>query len=152
MSAYLLQVSTGLCIKQEREYWKGTDCCSWKGVGCDHTNGGHVVKLDLRNYEYFYSSALLSNGVDSSLFESKYLNYLGLSANFFNYTPIPNSFAGLLGLTYLNLSSTYFHGAIQPFLGNLTKLLVLDFNNKGQLNGPHNFPFGELFIDGLAFR
>uniref|UniRef100_A0A0A0LUW2 Leucine-rich repeat-containing N-terminal plant-type domain-containing protein n=1 Tax=Cucumis sativus TaxID=3659 RepID=A0A0A0LUW2_CUCSA len=134
MSAYLLQVSTGLCIKQEREYWKGTDCCSWKGVGCDHTNGGHVVKLDLRNYEYFYSSALLSNGVDSSLFESKYLNYLGLSANFFNYTPIPNSFGGLLGLTYLNLSSTYFHGAIQPFLGNLTKLLVLDFNNKGQLN------------------
>ncbi|KAL0534893.1 hypothetical protein IC582_029192 [Cucumis melo] len=169
MFGYSLQLSTGLCIKQERESlvrlkasfidssnrlgsWKGTDCCSWEGVGCDRANGGHVVKLDLRNYEYFYSSALLSNGVDSSLFELKYLNYLDLSGNFFNYTQIPNSFAELLELTYLNLSSTYFHGTIQPFPGNLTKLLVLDFNNEENLNGPDYFPLGELFIDGLALR
>ncbi|XP_038887063.1 receptor-like protein EIX2 [Benincasa hispida] len=161
-------VSSASCIKQERESllrlkasfvdssnrlvsWKGNDCCSWEGVGCDHTNGGHVIKLDLRNYEYSYSTSLLSNGVDSSLFELKYLNYLDLSGNSFNYTQTPLYLTELLELTYLNLSLTYFHGEISRSLGNLTKLVVLDFNIFKSLDGPGYFHWTELFIDGLEW-
>ncbi|XP_038887937.1 receptor-like protein EIX2 [Benincasa hispida] len=168
MFLYSSQVSTAFCIKQERELllklkasfidssnrlasWKGIDCCSWEGVGCDDTNGGHVVKLDLRNYEYSSSSVLLSNGVDSSLFELKYLNYLDLSANFFNYTKIPIYLTQLPELRYLNLSLTYFHGTIPPFLGNLSKVIYLDLNNNEYLDGPDYLYQGELFIDGLEW-
>ncbi|KAL0544451.1 hypothetical protein IC582_019566 [Cucumis melo] len=158
------------CINQERESllrlkasfidssnrlssWKGTDCCKWDGVVCDHiTNASHVVKLDLRNYEYSYSSALLSKGVDSSLFELKYLNYLDLSANFFNYTRTPIHFAELLELTYLNLSVTFFNGTIPRSLGNLSKLVVLDFNTRGYLYGSDGYYYpGELIVDGLEW-
>ncbi|TYK16078.1 LRR receptor-like serine/threonine-protein kinase FLS2 [Cucumis melo var. makuwa] len=158
------------CINQERESllrlkasfidssnrlssWKGTDCCKWDGVVCDHiTNASHVVKLDLRNYEYSYSSALLSKGVDSSLFELKYLNYLDLSANFFNYTQTPIHFAELLELTYLNLSVTFFNGTIPRSLGNLSKLVVLDFNTQGYLYGSDGYYYpGELIVDGLEW-
>lgn len=168
MVLYSSQVSIASCIKGERESllrlkasfidssnrlasWKGTDCCNWEGVGCDHTNGGHVVKLDLRNYEYSPSSTLLSNGVDSSLFELKYLNYLDLSANFFNYTQTPIYFAELFELTYLNLSLTFFHGTVPRSLGNLTKLVFLDFNNKETLDGPDYLHGGELFADGIGW-
>ncbi|CAK9309368.1 unnamed protein product [Citrullus colocynthis] len=166
---YSSQVSIASCIKGERESLlrlkasfidssnrlasrKGTDCCNWEGVGCDHTNGGHVVKLDLRNYEYSPSSALLSNGVDSSLFELKYLNYLDLSANFFNYTQTPIYFAELSELRYLNLSFTYFHGTIPRSLGNLNKLVDLDFNNDNVILDVMGYLYlGVLFIDGLGW-
>ncbi|XP_022155556.1 probable leucine-rich repeat receptor-like protein kinase At2g33170 [Momordica charantia] len=159
------QVSTtSSCIEEEREAllklkasfsdsskrlasWEGIDCCSWDGVGCNQSNG-HVVKLDLRNYdEYNFHSHLVINGIDSSLFELKYLNYLDLSTNCFNFTQIPDYFSSMLELRYLNLSCTCFYGEIPPSLGNLTKLLVLDFKINEYLDGPSYFETTQLFID-----
>lgn len=137
------QVSSITCNEAEREAllklrrsfadpsnrlasWRGTDCCNWDGVGCNETTG-HVIKIDLRNNQ-IYSHALSSNSIDSGLLELKYLNYLDLSWNFFNYSKIPNFLGLMLELRYLNLSHASFQGKVPPRLGNLTKLVVLDLS------------------------
>ncbi|XP_022149420.1 probable inactive leucine-rich repeat receptor kinase XIAO [Momordica charantia] len=112
--------------------WKGTDCCNWDGVGCNETTG-YVTKIDLRNTNevfpaLFLSTILLSNSIDSSLLEFKYLNYLDLSWNFFHHSQIPNFFGSMLELRYLNLSAASFSGKVPPHIGNLTKLVVLDLS------------------------
>ncbi|OMO87299.1 hypothetical protein COLO4_20701 [Corchorus olitorius] len=56
----------------------------------------------------------------------KYLSYLDLSLNHFNYTPIPKLIGSLTELTYLNLSSSYFVGLVPHQLGNLSNLQYLD--------------------------
>ena len=116
----------------------GTDCCSWKGVGCNQITG-HVTIINLRHdYEVnFYSSRLYSNNsIDSSLLELKYLNYLDLSGNYFNNIQIPNFLGSMVELTYLNLSQASFSGKVPPQLGNLTKLNALDLSyNWVEANG-----------------
>ncbi|XP_016903706.2 receptor-like protein EIX2 [Cucumis melo] len=110
--------------------WKGTECCSWDGVGCNQITQ-HVTMIDLRsdiNQVDFYSLPLSANSIDSSLLELKYLNYLDLSGNHFNYTQIPSFLGSMEELTYLNLSFALFSGKLPPHLGNLTKLAVLDLS------------------------
>uniref|UniRef100_A0A5B7BRY8 Putative Disease resistance family protein / LRR family protein n=1 Tax=Davidia involucrata TaxID=16924 RepID=A0A5B7BRY8_DAVIN len=127
--------------------WNSTteDCCKWKGVRCNGITG-HVVKLDLRNLdasgyslllepidEYAVSSTnnsmLEAPEVNSCLLELKYLNYLDLSGNNFENSPIPNFFGSMRRLRYLNLSSANFSGMVPHHLGNLSGLRVLDLRN-----------------------
>lgn len=109
--------------------WNGVDCWNWNGVGCNPT-AGHVTKNNLRrDYQVDYYSRLHSNSIDASLLEFKYLNYLDLSMNDFNYTQIPNFLGSLVKLTYLNLSLTLFFGKLPLHLENLTKLVALDLSS-----------------------
>ena len=79
-----------------------TDCCSWDGVECNEETG-HVIGLDLSS-SCLYGS-LLSN---SSLFSLVHLRRLNLAYNDFNSSQIPSGFSRLSGLTYLNLSASFF--------------------------------------------
>ncbi|CAL4903265.1 unnamed protein product [Urochloa decumbens] len=147
----------GSCIADEREAllsfkagvtsdpsgwlrsWRGKDCCRWYGVRCS-ARTGHVVKLDLRNR--FFMDDLSSDEVpvpvrwlqgqiSSSLLALQNLKYLDLSGNILGTNmPIPKFIGSLKSLTYLNLSCMNFSGRIPPQLGNLTKLVYLDMNNK----------------------
>ncbi|XVF28989.1 hypothetical protein REPUB_Repub15cG0080900 [Reevesia pubescens] len=119
--------------------WKGNNCCIWKGVSCDETNG-HVVKLNLRapsrfnnennlgiNIEEF--SSLVAPEVNSCLLELRYLEHLDLSKNDFQYSAIPQIFGLMKQLRYLNISNAKFNGSVPNNLGNLTGLRVLDLSN-----------------------
>ncbi|XWS37838.1 hypothetical protein CRYUN_Cryun19dG0079700 [Craigia yunnanensis] len=122
--------------------WKGNNCCIWKGVSCDETNG-HVVKLNLRapsrfSNKSFYGiiseeiSFLVAPVVKSCLLELRYLEHLDLSGNDFQYSPIPQFFSSMKQLRYLNISNARFNGSVPNYLGNLTGLRVLDLSSNGQ--------------------
>ncbi|KAL0542010.1 hypothetical protein IC582_022096 [Cucumis melo] len=154
---FCLSITTATCIQKEREAllqfknnfyydpshrlasWNnGTDCCNWKGVGCNQITG-HVTIIDLRSDDYqvdSYNSSwplYSNNSIDSSLLELKYLNYLDLSGNHFNFTQIPSFLGSMVELTYLNLSNTIISGKVPPHLGNLTKLKAFDLSFNYQL-------------------
>ncbi|XWS50518.1 hypothetical protein CRYUN_Cryun12cG0093500 [Craigia yunnanensis] len=121
--------------------WKGNNCCIWKGVSCDETNG-HVVKLNLRapsrfSNESFYGiireiSFLVAPVVKSSLLEFRYLEHLDLSGNDFQYSPIPQFFSSMKQLRYLNISKARFNESVPNNLGNLTGLRALDLSSNDQ--------------------
>ncbi|KAJ4821121.1 LRR receptor-like serine/threonine-protein kinase GSO2 [Rhynchospora pubera] len=132
--AALLTLKAGFVDPKHRlSSWEGHDCCSWSGVTCSKATG-HVVKLDLSNTyilkpeldPYPDYSYVLGGEIRSSLLSLRYLNYLDLSYNDFNYTKIPHFIGSLADLTYLNLSSSNFSGRIPPQLGNLSNLQYLD--------------------------
>nr|KYP73569.1 LRR receptor-like serine/threonine-protein kinase GSO2 [Cajanus cajan] len=81
--------------------WEGGDCCQWKGV---------------------------AQHVHSSILQLKYLTYLDLSGNHFHNTSIPMFIQTMEHLQVLSLSDSHFSGRIPYHLGNLTKLLLLDFS------------------------
>ncbi|KAL4018851.1 hypothetical protein IC575_022477 [Cucumis melo] len=176
---FCLSIAAAACIQKEREallqfknsFYKdpshrlaswnnGTDCCNWKGVGCNQITG-HVTIIDLRldiDQVGFRIAPLYSNNsIHSSFLELKYLNYLDLSGNDFNYTQIPNFLGSMVELTYLNLSRTFFSNKISPHLGNLTKLETLDISfNLLETNGdvewiPHLSSLKFLSLRGMDF-
>ncbi|GLT30950.1 hypothetical protein SLA2020_057230, partial [Shorea laevis] len=117
--------------------WVGNYCCTWSGVGCNRQTG-HVTKLDLRmppissNFSHptTFDFASLQGMISPSLLDLKYLNYLDLSRNNFEQTPIPNFIGSLTKLEYLDLSYASFRGLVPPHLGNLSNLRYLDLSSK----------------------
>ncbi|XAR68789.1 hypothetical protein NMG60_11000155 [Bertholletia excelsa] len=97
-----------------------TDCCNWKGVGCDEV--GCVTSLDLSN-------EFIHGGIDekSSLFGLQFLERLNLANNSFNLT-LPSALGNLTGLKYLNLSNAGFFGQVPIGLSRLTRLVTLDLS------------------------
>ncbi|GKV48342.1 hypothetical protein SLEP1_g55164 [Rubroshorea leprosula] len=148
------------CIEREREAllkfklcfhdpsymlssWKGSNCCEWKGIGCDK-NSGYVILLQLKGSIF---DQLLRYSIDdqqphqlhliddveevvSSLLKLRYLEHLDLSQNNFNGNLIPPSFGLMKQLRYLNLSSMNFKRRIPGELRNLTRLRVLDLSDE----------------------
>ncbi|KAF7815335.1 receptor-like protein EIX1 [Senna tora] len=115
--------------------WEGSDCCKWKGVGCDPITR-HVIKLDLMPppiFDYYYSYFLEAENVNSSLLELEHLNYLGLSGINFHSSPIPEFLGSMRRLRYLSLSSCGFSGRIPHHLGNLSSLRLLDLSYNREL-------------------
>ncbi|XP_022737233.1 receptor-like protein kinase 5 [Durio zibethinus] len=124
--------------------WKGNNCCIWKGVSCDETNG-HIVKLNLRAPSRLISddsifglniitknSFLVPPEVNSCLPGLRYLEHLDLSGNDFRYRAIPQFFGLMKQLRYRNISNARFNGTVPNNLGNLTSLRVLDLSSEDQ--------------------
>ncbi|KAL3732664.1 hypothetical protein ACJRO7_029332 [Eucalyptus globulus] len=123
--------------------WQGSNCCWWRGIGCDERTGG-VISIDLRGDSGTYNYWELSGEIRPSLARLKSLRFLDLSSNDFVGVPIPEFVGSLENLRYLNLSCARFHGAIPPNLGNLSNLQYLDLstssyslsiNNLGWISG-----------------
>ncbi|GLT65079.1 hypothetical protein SLA2020_375310 [Shorea laevis] len=111
--------------------WVGSYCCTWSGVGCNRQTG-HVTKLDLNmRPPISFNFASLQGTMSPSLLDLKYLNYLDLSWNNFEQTPIPNFIGSLTKLEHLDLSDASFSGLVPPHLGNLSNLRYLDLSSQG---------------------
>ena len=101
------------------------NCCIWDGVFCDKKTG-RVSELHLSN-------SRLGGEISGSLLQLEHLNYLDLSGNDFNCTPIPTFLGSMYNLTHLDLSSTNVCGLIPHHLGNLSSLRYLSLGNNSDL-------------------
>ncbi|TYH03366.1 hypothetical protein ES288_A09G213800v1, partial [Gossypium darwinii] len=98
--------------------WKGNNCCIWRGISCDETNG-HVVKLNLRapwaSLLREERKSLVASVLNSCLLQFTYLEHLDLSGNNFQYSPIPQIFGSMKQLRYLNISNSRFNDQGSPW-------------------------------------
>ncbi|KAB2598437.1 HB04p [Pyrus ussuriensis x Pyrus communis] len=125
---------------------KGSDCCSWTGVVCDHITG-HIHELHLNSsYSDWHSNSFFSGKINSSLLSLKHLTYLDLSNNEF-ITQIPSFFGSMTSLTHLNLGNSAFGGVIPHKLGNLSSLRYLNISN---IYGPSLKVDNLQWISGLS--
>ncbi|KAL5827333.1 hypothetical protein ACOSQ3_019164 [Xanthoceras sorbifolium] len=133
----LIDFKNGLKDPQNRlSSWKGSNCCQWRGIGCDNSTGP-VVSIDLRNpfpvdsdSSSRYGFWNLSGEIRPSLLKLKSLQCLDLSLNTFDDIPIPEFLGSLENLHYLNLSTSGFSGAVPSKLGNLSRLQYLDLSTE----------------------
>lgn len=119
--------------------WNKTiDCCQWRGVKCNHSNG-QVIGLDLSNEAIW-------GGIDnsSSLFHMQFLQSLNLAYNSM-HGKVPSAISKLTSLTYLNISLAGFGGTIPSGLSQLVKLVILD------LSTPQDFLVSPLYMDSQSF-
>ncbi|KAH7854233.1 hypothetical protein Vadar_011543 [Vaccinium darrowii] len=121
------------------------DCCRWAGVVCDNLTG-HVHEIRLQNpwKERYYGTEAeyqvswrnqLQGKVNPSLLDMMHLQYLDLSGNNFEGTPVPSFIGSIATLRYLNLSRAGFSGIIPPQLGNVTAMRYLDLGDNDVLPG-----------------
>ncbi|CAK9160945.1 unnamed protein product [Ilex paraguariensis] len=123
------------------------DCCRWTGVRCDNVTG-RVVGLHLRNPLYLnddiksFLKSQLQGKISPSLLELEFLSHLDLSYNNFIDSDggIPSFLGSMKSLTYLDLSSSGFHGMVPHQLGNLSRLTYLGLG----------YNYG-LFVDNLSW-
>ncbi|KAH7690697.1 Non-specific serine/threonine protein kinase protein [Dioscorea alata] len=108
--------------------WIGLDCCSWTGVHC-HNHTGHIVRIDLHNFDVF-NGPRLGGEIRPSLLVLNHLRYLDLSGNSFEDNRIPVFLGSLVSLQYLNLSYAGFSGHVPHQLGNLSRLRYLDLSHE----------------------
>ncbi|XP_065618217.1 receptor-like protein EIX2 isoform X1 [Quercus suber] len=113
------------------------DCCRWDGVHCDNKTS-RVTELHLA-----YTG--IGGEISRSLLELEFLNYLDLSFNDFNCTPIPTFLGSMGNLTHLDLSDANFSGLIPHQLGNLSSLCYLYLGSNFDLYADNLYWMSGLF-------
>ncbi|XP_023757359.1 receptor-like protein EIX2 isoform X1 [Lactuca sativa] len=133
----LIQFKNNLVDHSNRlSSWSGDNCCSWSGVVCDNFTH-HVQELRLRGPDdderEEATKQMLGGIISPSLIKLEQLQYLDLSCNDFEFSPIPSFIGSFQNLRYLNISMSQFGGEVPHQLGNLSELLVLDLHDDPML-------------------
>ncbi|ESQ33422.1 hypothetical protein EUTSA_v10009975mg, partial [Eutrema salsugineum] len=142
------------------DWKKGTDCCSWTGVGCETSTRGTIspllAKLQHLEKVIFFSSKI-TGSFPQFLFKLPKLKAFHITGTRLSgplplnigalskvvdvqlvnnrFTgPIPSSISNLTRLTWLVLAGNQFSGTIPDIFKHMTKLTLLDLS-RNRLSG-----------------